>query len=52
MYFINCNTCDLIDNNTVVYNTVMCFMKYFSLKMSVCGSSMLQKKILQIIQLC
>lgn len=37
MYFINCNTCELFDSNAVVYNTVMCFAKYISLKMSVCG---------------
>lgn len=37
MYFINYNTCDLIDNNAVVYNTVVCFVKYFSLKVSVFG---------------
>jgi len=24
MYLINCNTCELIDNNAVVYTTVMC----------------------------
>jgi hypothetical protein len=44
MYFINCNTCDLIENNAivyndnaVVYNTIMCFVKYFNLKISICG---------------